>query len=268
MAASASSVARQFIESNRRLSKNLERELPQAQIDLQVEYERRVTECMNAAPGLVVLDVGSGKRCHFARHRWPSLRTRIVGLDVSADELSPNVDVDAKVVWSAEQPLPFADESADLIVSRSTLEHFPRVEPFLAEAYRVLTPGGITIHVFPSKWAAFSVINRVLPNAWSRVLIDRLLPVRSREIGFVAHYDHCTARSMERAMSRHGFEVVESHVGYYQAGYFAFFLPAYAVIAGWEMLMWGLGWRPFAANVLIVARKPSRPGNISRSSEV
>lgn len=41
-----------------------------------------------------------------------------------------------------ESPVPLASESADLVVSLSTLEYLRSPEPFLSEAFRLLKPGG------------------------------------------------------------------------------------------------------------------------------
>jgi SAM-dependent methyltransferase len=47
------------------------------------------------------------------------------------------------------QLLPLPDTSVDLVMSKSALEHVPwrRVEPQLADLYRVLRPGGAMVHI-------------------------------------------------------------------------------------------------------------------------
>lgn len=49
--------------------------------------------------------------------------------------------------------LPFADEAFDVVVSTQVLEHVQNKIETLREVRRVLKPGGVTLHVFPSKWS-------------------------------------------------------------------------------------------------------------------
>lgn len=48
--------------------------------------------------------------------------------------------------------LPFPDNYFDFIVSTSVFEHVTNQEQSIQEIARVLKPGGVTLHVFPSKW--------------------------------------------------------------------------------------------------------------------
>jgi SAM-dependent methyltransferase len=48
--------------------------------------------------------------------------------------------------------LPFVDRSFAAVVSSSTLEHIQDKETFFSEIHRVLTSGGATVHVFPSRY--------------------------------------------------------------------------------------------------------------------
>lgn len=48
--------------------------------------------------------------------------------------------------------LPFPDDSLDVVVSTSVLEHIYEKRKAFEEIHRVLKPGGVAMHVFPSKW--------------------------------------------------------------------------------------------------------------------
>lgn len=48
--------------------------------------------------------------------------------------------------------LPFDDQTFDVVVSTSVLEHAQNKEECFREIRRVLKPGGIAMHLFPSKW--------------------------------------------------------------------------------------------------------------------
>ncbi|WP_052664309.1 class I SAM-dependent methyltransferase [Nitriliruptor alkaliphilus] len=245
-----------FVEANRRRSKRLERRLPHTRPRLHVRYARTVARYADKRPDRVVVDLGAGRASHFVALQDPRSTAEIVGVDVDGGELALNEEVDSRVVVAPGAPLPFADASVDLVVSRSVLEHIAGVEATLAEAHRILVPGGRTIHVFASKRAPFSLLNRVLPGRASSWLLRNLVPGSDGRLGFPAHYEHCTASQMEQVLRRQGFEVERTEVSYYQSDYFGFLLPLYALSVVYERIVRAFGRRDLAATVLIVARKP------------
>jgi SAM-dependent methyltransferase len=48
--------------------------------------------------------------------------------------------------------LPFGDASCDVVFSVTVFEHVMNYDAALAEIARVLKPGGLSVHVFPSRW--------------------------------------------------------------------------------------------------------------------
>jgi len=73
------------------------------------EYVEFVGAKLNGDEFELVVDVGGGRACPFARHRQSTSRAKIVATDVSWDELTYNTDVDERVVADASRSLPFAD---------------------------------------------------------------------------------------------------------------------------------------------------------------
>jgi ubiquinone/menaquinone biosynthesis C-methylase UbiE len=242
---------RVFIESNRRAAKAVERRLPYTKT-LAHDYELTVARAMNAKAGLVV-DIGGGRRCVFAKHRRSA--AKIVGVDISAEELSHNEDVDDRIVADATKRLPFESDSVEIVCSRSVVEHLENLDGFLAETYRVLRPGGLTVSLFPSKNAPYALIKRTLPHGVGRKLLHFIRPGAKNFLGFRTYYDQCTLPSMKQALTRHGFEVIETRVCYYQADYFEFFLPLYLINVAYELAARKARYTSLAASVLIVARK-------------
>ncbi len=70
-----------------------------------------------------------------------------IGADVAA---APGVTLDLKIVPG--QPMDVAPESFDSILSNQVLEHVPDPDFYLAEAARVLKPGGTLILTAPMQW--------------------------------------------------------------------------------------------------------------------
>jgi ubiquinone/menaquinone biosynthesis C-methylase UbiE len=246
---------RRFLDANRRVSHRLEGHLPQAREDLYDTYEVTVARFMNARPNQLVVDVGGGKTCPFAKYRRPELGTRIVAVDVSEEEIRANRDVDEMRVGDVMQNLPFADSEADMIVSRSVVEHLASLDAFLATSARVLKPGGAFVHLFPGRFAPFTMINRALPNWLSRRVLFFFHPTAVGIGGFPAYYDRCYYTAVERSLNAHGFELDECRISYYQSRYLNFFFPAYVVSAAYELIVRAIGWRNLGAYLLIVARK-------------
>ena len=99
-------------------------------------------------PGDRLLDVGCGTGALLYAFSLASPEAELVGIDLSAEMLEV---ARAKLGSSIElrqgraESLPFDDESFDLVVSTSVLHYLRRPEAGLAEARRVLKPGGAVV---------------------------------------------------------------------------------------------------------------------------
>ncbi len=249
-----------LIKANRNLCKKVESCLPQAKASIWSLYEVEVARYMNSRPEQVIVDVGGGKSCLFAKYRDPAMKAEIVAVDISEDELRENRDVDEVRVADIMQGLPFNAEEADLIVSRSVLEHLNGLEGFISNTQQTLRAGGYSIHVFPSKFAPFALINRALPKRLSKRLLDLLLPESKETCGFPAFYDNCYYSAIKALLEKHGFDVVRTYLSYYQSPYFSFFFPLYIVSASYELLIYAFGAKNLCAYVLVVAKKRDPAG--------
>jgi ubiquinone/menaquinone biosynthesis C-methylase UbiE len=246
-----------FLRANKRAAKRLKPYVPQARTDLHREYTRVVAEHVNALPpGATVVDVGGGRKCAFARYRNPASGVRVVAVDVSAEELALNADVDLTVVADVTERLPFGDNEVDLVVSRSVIEHLRRPQAFFDEAARVLKPGGLTIHVVPSRFAPFAIANQILSRRISSRLLRMLIPGSEGVLGFPAFYEQTYPSAFRRMLARSRLDVIELRVGYYQADYFNFFVPLFVLSAAYELIVSTLRLENLAANMLVLARKP------------
>ena len=115
-------------------------------------YLRRIGEAMLETAGPApprarfALDVACGTGQQAAR--LSRLGWRMVGVDASEDMLrlghyiSWDVLRSVRLARSVAEVLPFRDASFDLVMCQGSLDHFARPRLFMAEAARVLAPGG------------------------------------------------------------------------------------------------------------------------------
>lgn len=200
------------------------------------------------------MDVGSGKCCPYAKANRCSA-AKCIGIDVARDELVANTDVDMKVVTDVALSIPLKDGCVGLVSSRSVLEHLRDTDVFFAESKRVLTKGGLMVHVMPSKYAPFALMNRILPDRLGRSLLTLLKPEQKGICGFPAVYDQCSYSQILKLINKHDLALVGFKTSFYQSRYYDFFLPVFLLSAAYDFLLFSLGIKRLSAYLLLVARK-------------
>ncbi len=105
----------------------------------------------------VVLDLGGGRSCFYAKDVEPPDRVKLIAVDISPEELALNTGVAETLVADVAEHLPMPDASADLILSRALLEHVNGVPAAIREMARVLRPSGVTLHLVPCRYSLFGI---------------------------------------------------------------------------------------------------------------
>jgi MPBQ/MSBQ methyltransferase len=119
-------------------------------------------------PALEVVDVGAGTGFATEAIVRSVAGERVVMLDQSPDQLARarrkrSLDGVTKLLGDAET-LPFATDSQDRYVSTGSVEYWPDPQRAVAEAYRVLRPGGIALLAGPLRRT--HPLARRLSDAW------------------------------------------------------------------------------------------------------
>jgi 2-polyprenyl-3-methyl-5-hydroxy-6-metoxy-1,4-benzoquinol methylase len=117
------------------------------------------------------------------------------------------------------------DDAFDVVCSMDLAEHLADPEAFHRNVLRLLRPGGVAVHFFPTFYALPFVVNRVVPEPVMRSVLLRLQPDRLQHglhPKFPALYRWCRGpmRRQLRRFERLGYEI-ERYVGYFGHGYFS-----------------------------------------------
>jgi ubiquinone/menaquinone biosynthesis C-methylase UbiE len=106
------------------------------------EHRRRALEALTG----VVVELGAGDGANFSL--YPSTVTEVVAVEpeprfrAQAEEVARDADVPVRVMPGTAQALPLEDESVDAVLASLVLCTVPDQAAALAEARRVIRPGG------------------------------------------------------------------------------------------------------------------------------
>jgi SAM-dependent methyltransferase len=113
---------------------------------------RHLVDKFSLVSGQTVLDVGCG-RGEFLRG---FVRCGLLGSGVDQSSIAEAICPLPTQIQTADlesEPLPFLDDTFDVVFSKSVIEHFYYPEKLVLEMKRVLRPGGIVITMCPD-WEA------------------------------------------------------------------------------------------------------------------
>jgi SAM-dependent methyltransferase len=170
-----------------------------------------------------VWEIGAGANPALSRQFVESHGIDYTVSDVAATELEKAAYRPRMVVVDMSRSADLPCECVDLVFSRMSLEHVPDVAMAHRNIWRMLKPGGLSVHCFPTMFALPFLINRVVSERFSRFLLDSLVPRGDYYMHdkFPAKYDLCRGpmTSQIRRMENLGFEIVQ-YSGFYGHNYY------------------------------------------------
>jgi SAM-dependent methyltransferase len=95
----------------------------------------------------MILDFGCGKGEMVCQYRNAGFNA--FGVDIKLDE---ETDFLRLILTENGYHIPFPNETFDFIFSQSVFEHVQNSSSALSEIWRILKPGGFSLHFFPPKW--------------------------------------------------------------------------------------------------------------------
>jgi SAM-dependent methyltransferase len=152
------------------------------------------------SPGQRIMDAGCGDQLPLINRYAPHVKFA-VGVDVVTPSTKPAPN--AAVTISDLGALPFQDETFDLVVSRSVVEHLEYPRKVFAEFRRILRPGGRIVLATPNKYYYSCLVAMLVPY--------RLKDTFMRWLHGEGGYDHFPV--FYRANTRGALRAIAAEVG-------------------------------------------------------
>ena len=129
--------------------------------------------------------------------------------------------------------LPFRDETFATVLCNSVIEHIPSIEETIAEAHRVLRPGGRLLITTPShRFAEYLLVPRLLKSVGLRAASS------AYERWFNRHSAHFHTNNLEwwqDKLGRTGFEITTAHYYLTRTAHELFDVAHYASVPRWAL---------------------------------
>jgi len=116
---------------------------------------KHLVEKYKLLKGKSVLDLGCGRGEFLRGFMHCGLKGYGVDEALAAKSICPT----AKILQSdlENEPLPYEDNTFDVVFSKSVLEHFYYPEKLVREIYRILNPGGLVITMTPDWQSIYKI---------------------------------------------------------------------------------------------------------------
>lgn len=229
--------------------------MAQEPADLRIEFRRIIHELCACYDAPDILEIGGGARPMFQPGEWPENLGSYTINDISQDELDEAPSDYRTACFDICDPVESLDGSFDVIFSQFVAEHVRNGEEMHRNVRRLLKPGGVAFHLFPTLYSLPFVINRWIPEGVSKAMLSTLEPLRvTRNRKFPAYYSWC-AGTTDRIRSQ-----IES-VGYsdvrvdrfYAHNYLRKFPVLGSVEAAWVRTIQASGMSSLGAYALVYA---------------
>jgi SAM-dependent methyltransferase len=217
------------------------------ELDGAIRFYARVRELLPADG--VALDIGCGRGTQDddpveIRRELRILKghcKHVIGIDVDAVG-AENRFIDEFRSLDLDRPWPVDDGTIDLALADFVVEHVADPDAFLAEAARVIKPGGHICIRTINRRSYLGVASRLIPAGLHVTTLRRAQPTRKSEDVFPTVYRANTRRTLSAALDRAGFEAAV-YTGEDEPSYLTFNSLAYRL---------GLAHRRFAPRAVLI----------------
>ena len=122
--------------------------------------QQLVDRFLSTAESMIVLDAGCGSETHA---QFPT-HARIVGMDISQEQLERNNSLDERIVADL-QTCELPAKSFNAIVCWNVLEHLNDPQAALRRLMGALAPGGVLLLACPNPYSVKGLLTRFTPHS-------------------------------------------------------------------------------------------------------
>ncbi len=159
-----------------------------------------------------ICDVGGGANPVLSRQFLTDNQLDCTVLDISGAELEKAPKEYKTLIRDIEAEDFVPTEQFDLVVTKMMAEHVRNGSLFHKNTFSMLKPGGIAVHYFPTLYALPFLVNRLIPERLSSLLLDLFSPRDRYQLGkFPAYYSWCYGPTppMLKMLTGIGYEIVQ-----------------------------------------------------------
>ena len=170
-----------------------------------------------------ICDVGGGANPVMSLQFVTDNQLDCTVLDISSAELEKAPKGYKKLIRDIEAESSVPTDQFDLVVTKMLAEHLRNGSLFHKNIFVMLKPGGVAVHYFPTLYALPFVVNRLIPEWLSSLLLDLFKPRDRYQLGkFPAYYSWCygPTPSMLKMLTAIGYEIVQ-YRGFFGNAYYA-----------------------------------------------
>ncbi|MCD6281686.1 MAG: class I SAM-dependent methyltransferase [Deltaproteobacteria bacterium] len=169
-----------------------------------------------------ICEIGGGANPALSLEFIREHKLSYVILDISAEELVKAPEGYEKVQADIASPHLDIPGGYDLVFSKMLAEHIRDARQFHENVLSILAEGGIAFHFFPTLYAMPFILNRLMPERLSAILLRTFAPRDSyRFAKFPAYYRWCRGptHTQIKRFEALGYEV-EEYIGFFGHGYY------------------------------------------------
>lgn len=190
-------------------------------------FEREVEGHLR--PEHTLLDAGCGRTAPVLV-KYRNRASRLIGIDVV--DFAPGTD-GLELHQCDLGAMPLEDDSVDVIMSRSVMEHVAEPARTYQAIRRVLKPGGHFVFLTPNLWDYASIIAMLVPNRFHPWIVARTEGRDERDV-FPVVYRTNTRGAINRWARQTDFAIVSfRYLGQYPS-YFLFNGPLFLLATAYE----------------------------------
>jgi SAM-dependent methyltransferase len=181
-----------------------------------------------------VLDLGAG-RGRIPEMNFRGLVQEVVGIDPDPC-VTENPYLDSAIVATEPTaPLPFPDESFDVVITSNVLEHVSTPADLFAEVHRVLRSGGLFVNKTPNSGHYVAAIASLTPHAFHEWVNARR--GRAAADTYPTFYRANSQSAIRTLAAQAGFDVVRLGTWEGPPNYLRILPPAYPLGVAYERIV-------------------------------